>query len=198
MKIAAMILGIIGGLAGLGGAVFALFLGGIGGAFGAAGAGLIAKLGFLAIPFSILGIVGGALANTRPGTSGFLMLASALGGVISISLAYSIAAILLLSGGIFSLIESRKVQPASSQPLAAPNEEDLTTNSLPWYRRKTTWAAVAAVLILPVVFSAAAGSRSHNADLQQEVRGTIVAGPIWRRHGRRSEALRNEYFLFSF
>ena len=66
MKIAAMILGIIGGLAGLAGAVFALFLGGIGGAFGAAGAGLIAKLGFLAIPFSILGIVGGALANTRP------------------------------------------------------------------------------------------------------------------------------------
>ena len=158
MKIAAMILGIIGGLAGLVGAIFALFLGGIGGAFGAAGAGLIAKLGFLAIPFSILGIVGGALANTHPRASGFLMLASALGGVISISLAYSIAAILLLSGGIFSLIESRKVQPASSQPLAAPNEEDLTINPLPWYRRKSTWAAVSAVLILPVVFAAAAGS----------------------------------------
>ena len=159
MKIAAMILGIIGGLAGLGGAVFALFLGGIGGAFGAAGAGLIAKLGFLAIPFSILGIVGGALANTRPKASGFLMLASALGGVISISLAYSIAAILLLIGGIFSLIESRKVQPTSSQPLTAPLEKDSTaTNPILWYRRKTTWAAVAAVLILPVVFAAAAGS----------------------------------------
>ncbi len=159
MKIAAMILGIIGGLAGLTGAVFALFLGGIGGAFGAAGAGLIAKLGFLAIPFSILGIVGGALANTRPKASGFLMLASALGGVISISLAYSIAAILLLIGGIFSLMESRKVQPTSSQPLTASiEEEDLTTNPIPWYRRKTTWVAVAAVLILPVVFAAAAGS----------------------------------------
>ena len=157
MKIAAMILGIIGGLAGLAGAVFALFLGGIGGAFGAAGAGLIAKLGFLAIPFSILGIVGGALANTRPKAAGILMLASALGGVIAISLAYSIAAILLLLGGIFSLIESRKVQPTSSQPLAAPNEEDLAINPIPWYRRKTTWAAVAAVLILPVVFAAAAG-----------------------------------------
>ena len=157
MKIAAMILGIIGGLAGLTGAVFALFLGGIGGAFGAAGAGLIAKLGFLAIPFSILGIVGGALANTRPKAAGILMLASALGGVIAISLAYSIAAILLLLGGIFSLIESRKVQPTSSQPLAAPNEEDLAINPIPWYRRKTTWAAVAAVLILPVVFAAAAG-----------------------------------------
>ena len=157
MKIAAMILGIIGGLAGLVGAIFALFLGGIGGAFGAAGAGLIAKLGFLAIPFSILGIVGGALANTRPKAAGILMLASALGGVIAISLAYSIAAILLLLGGIFSLIESRKVQPTSSQPLAAPNEEDLAINPIPWYRRKTTWAAVAAVLILPVVFAAAAG-----------------------------------------
>ena len=84
MKIAAMVLGILGGLAGLGGAIVALFLGGLGSAFGAQGAGLISNLGFFAIPLSILGIVGGAMASAKPALAGKLMIASAVGGFIAI------------------------------------------------------------------------------------------------------------------
>lgn len=68
MRVAALILGIMGGLAGLGGAIFTLFVGGAGGILFASGGSLadeaetLVRLGFLAIPFALLGIIGGAIA----------------------------------------------------------------------------------------------------------------------------------------
>jgi len=44
MRLASLVLGIVGGLFGLGGAVFALFVGGLGAAFGAEGAETVTGL----------------------------------------------------------------------------------------------------------------------------------------------------------
>ena len=108
MRIASLILGIIGGLFGLGGAIFALFVGGLGSAFGAEGAETVTGLGFAAIPLSVLGIVGGALALSRPKTAAWLQLISAVGGLIAISAAYAVAFACLLVGAILAWVESRR------------------------------------------------------------------------------------------
>ncbi|WP_066638549.1 DUF4064 domain-containing protein [Desulfolucanica intricata] len=115
MKIAAMILGIIGGLAGLAGAVFALFVGGVGDAFGAQDASTVIGLGFAAIPLSILGIVGGAMTLAKPKFSGIAMLISAVGGTIAISAGYLIAGPLLLIAGIMALVANRREQTGTVQ-----------------------------------------------------------------------------------
>ncbi|MDI3328374.1 MAG: DUF4064 domain-containing protein [Alicyclobacillaceae bacterium] len=114
MQIAALVLGIIGGLAGIGGAVFALFVGGIGSAFGAEGSGTVVGLGLMAIVSSILGIVGGALAMSRPKAAGILMLVSAVAGAVFISFGYVVAFPCLLVGGILALVASRQKDAAGT------------------------------------------------------------------------------------
>lgn len=109
MRVASAILGIIGGLFGIGGALFALFAGGVASAFNAEGANTVVNLGLAAIPFGILGIVGGALGMSKPKTAGWLMLISAIGGTISISAGYILGGIMLLIGAIFAFIEGKKV-----------------------------------------------------------------------------------------
>jgi len=104
MRTGAMVLGIIGGLAGIAGAFFALLVGGLGKAFGAAEAQTVIGLGWAAIPLSLLGIVGGAMAKAKPTAAGILMLISGIGGFIAISMGYIIAGPLLVIGGVFALI----------------------------------------------------------------------------------------------
>ncbi len=108
MRIAAMILGILGGIAGVLGGGFAVTVGGLGQAFGAEGAGTVTNLGFAAVPAAILGIIGGALALSKPKIAGILMIASAVLGVIFVSAAYAIAAILLVVGGILALVTRKE------------------------------------------------------------------------------------------
>ncbi|MBC7343079.1 MAG: hypothetical protein H5U02_11685 [Clostridia bacterium] len=108
MKLAGLILGILGGLAGLVGGSMALFAGGIGSAFNAPGAETVAGLGFAAIPLAILGIVGGALAIGKPKLAAILMIISAIGGVIAISAFYSVAAILLGVGALLAFLGARE------------------------------------------------------------------------------------------
>jgi len=108
MRIAAMILGIMGGLAGLAGAIFALLVGGLGAALEAEGAQTVIGLGWAAIPLSLLGIVGGALASAKPTAAGILMLVSGIGGFVAISMGYIIGGPLLILGGIFALIGRRE------------------------------------------------------------------------------------------
>jgi hypothetical protein len=66
MRTGALVLGIIAGLAGLVSAVFALFVGGLGDAFDAKGAGTVVGLGWSALVFSLLGLVG---AGSSPKSS---------------------------------------------------------------------------------------------------------------------------------
>ena len=108
MKIAALILGIIGGIAGLIGSVMAMMLGGIGSALGGEGAGTITSLGWVALLFSIIAVVGGALAIAKPKVAGIMMLLMGVGGLICVSLGYVIAGPLLIIGGILALVGSRK------------------------------------------------------------------------------------------
>lgn len=66
MRIAALILGLIGGVIGLFAAGLALGIGAIGGATGAQGSGTVVGLGWAALALSVVGIVGGALALAKP------------------------------------------------------------------------------------------------------------------------------------
>lgn len=110
MKTAALILGIIGGIGGFVGALFALVVGGIGGVFGAEGAQTVTYLGWVAIPLSIMGIVGGAISRAKPRGAGILMLVSGIGGFIAISGGYLFGGPLLIVGGILALVASRSEQ----------------------------------------------------------------------------------------
>jgi hypothetical protein len=114
MAIAALILGIIGGIAGLVGAGFALVVGGLGSAFSASGASTVLGGAVAAVVFSVLGIVGGALSLKWPKTAGGLMLVAAVGGGIGVFVAYAVAFPLLLVGGILALVSSRSSVPVSS------------------------------------------------------------------------------------
>ncbi|MBS4007490.1 MAG: DUF4064 domain-containing protein [Clostridium sp.] len=109
MRIAALILGILGGIIGMGGGFFAALFGGLGQAFQAEGATMVTGLGLAAIPAGILGLVGGALAIARPKLAGLLMLISAVVGVILVSAAYIVASIFLVIGGIFAFIGNKEL-----------------------------------------------------------------------------------------
>ena len=171
MKIAAMVLGIIGGLAGLGGAVMALFFGGLGSAFGAHDAGLISSLGLLALPFSILGVVGGAMASAKPALAGKLMIASAIGGFISISFGYIIAAILLIIAGVLAIIEGKK------EVISIPNDakenltvEESSSTIMPWYKKKWVMILSAVLGILIVIGTVGAISgKGQDSNKKQNV-----------------------------
>lgn len=113
MRLASLILGIIGGIAGFGGAVFALFVGGVGAAFSASGSGTVVGLGLAAIFFSLLGLVGGTLALNKPKIAGIMMLIAAFGGLISVSWGYVVAFPVLLVGGILALVGQKTKVSAS-------------------------------------------------------------------------------------
>ncbi|HHW26377.1 MAG TPA: hypothetical protein GXX23_03430 [Firmicutes bacterium] len=113
MRIAALILGILGGVVGIFGGGLVSLVGGIGAALEVEGASTVTGLGFMAIPTSILGIVGGALAMSKPKTAGIMMLASAVLGVILVSAAYFFPGILLLVGGILALVGQKELETKS-------------------------------------------------------------------------------------
>lgn len=98
-----LVLGLLGGIFGFFGALFAISIGGLGAAFNLSGASDVVRLGFAAIVFSILGIVGAVLVKSKTRIAGWLMIVSAFGGLISISLAFLLSFILLLIGGIMAL-----------------------------------------------------------------------------------------------
>jgi len=102
------VLGLLGGIFGFFGALIALFVGGLGGAFGADGASTIVGLGWAAIAFSILGIVGSVVVKSKAKLGGIFMIISAIGGVISISFFYALSFVLLLIGGLMGVIKKDK------------------------------------------------------------------------------------------
>ena len=99
------VLGLIGGIFGFFGALIALMFGGIGSALGGEGASTIIGLGWLAILFSIIGIVGAALVKSKTKVGGWMMIISAVGGVISVSFAYALSFILLIIAGLMAVIK---------------------------------------------------------------------------------------------
>lgn len=112
MTIAALIIGIFGALAGFIGALFALLVGGVGAAFELEEAGTVVGLGLAAIGLSVVGLVGAALSIAKPRVAAVLMLVSAIGGLIAVSVAYVLGTILLIIAAVFAFF-GRKQRAAS-------------------------------------------------------------------------------------
>ncbi len=120
MRIAALVLGVIGGIIGLFGAGAAIAIGGVGAAVGAQNAGTAIGGGWAALALSVLGIVGAALAMAKPKLAGWLMLIAAIGGFISVFLAYIVAGPLLVIGGLLALF-AKKSHPVTAQVAGPAN-----------------------------------------------------------------------------
>ena len=108
-RIIEFVLGLIGGIFGIIGPLIALAIG----SFGTqvmhdASSATISYLGWLAIVFSILGIVGSVVVRHKPRLGGVFMLVSAIGGVISISFFYALSFVLLLIAGLMGLLMKDK------------------------------------------------------------------------------------------
>jgi hypothetical protein len=106
MAIAALILGIVGGLLGLLLAVFGYGLAAIAGAAGASGAGLFK---FLVIVIPVASLVGGGMAIAKPLIGGILMLISAVLVLALFGFNFFTFLSVVLSGvgGILALIASQ-------------------------------------------------------------------------------------------
>jgi len=99
------VLGLLGGIFGFIGAIIAMFIGGIGSVLGAEDASTVIGLGWLAILFAIIGIVGAALVRNKTKLGGLFMIVSAVGGVISVSFGYALAFVLLIIAGLMAVIK---------------------------------------------------------------------------------------------
>ncbi len=99
------VLGLLGGIFGFFGALLALAFGGIGGALGAEGASTVVGLGWVAILFAILAIVGAAIVKSKPKLGGGFMIVSSVGGLVCISFAWAISFVLLLIAGLMAVIK---------------------------------------------------------------------------------------------
>jgi len=111
----AMVLGITGGVFGILGGVIAMLIGGVGSAFEAEGASTVGWLGIAAVFIGVAGIVGGALARSRPTTSAGIQLFAAVTGVIAVSAAWALAGPLLAFGALFAFL-GRHVTAAATPP----------------------------------------------------------------------------------
>ncbi|MBE3556190.1 MAG: hypothetical protein IMW91_03825 [Firmicutes bacterium] len=114
MRVTALILGILGGITGLIAVIFVLFVEGIGHVFQAEGAETVLRLGWAAIPLSIVGIVGGGLSLGKPTVFRILQLISGIGGLIVISLFFIPATIMLVVGAVLAFFGRKEVSPKSS------------------------------------------------------------------------------------
>ena len=104
MRIAALIVGIIGSIAAFAGALFALFFGAVGTAIDAEGGAEVTGLGFGALLMSIVALVGAALAMGKPRLAAALMAISAVAGLILVSFAYVLGTVLLLIAALLAFL----------------------------------------------------------------------------------------------
>ena len=104
-RTAEFVLGLLGGIFGFFASIFALAVGGVGSAFNASGASTIVGLGWSAMLFSIVGIVGAALVKNKTKLGSWLMIVSAVAGLILISFFYILPFVLLLTGGLIGLLK---------------------------------------------------------------------------------------------
>lgn len=106
---------IIGGVFGIISSILAMFIGGVGSAFSADGADQVVALGFVAMLFSILGIVAGSISKNKQKLSGWLLLVAGIGGFISISMFYIISAILFVVSGLMGILAKKNTVQVERQ-----------------------------------------------------------------------------------
>ncbi|MFU0789180.1 DUF4064 domain-containing protein [Cerasibacillus sp. JNUCC 74] len=105
MRTTEFVLGLIGGIFGFIGAILALFIGGVDAAFSDTGTSDVIGLGWAAFIFSALAIVGSVVVKSKAKVGGVLLLISAIGGLISISMFYLISAILIGIAGLMGVFK---------------------------------------------------------------------------------------------
>jgi hypothetical protein len=121
MRTGAIVIGIIVGLAALVSAVLALMVGGLGAAVEAEGASQIIGLGWSALAFSLLGLIGAALWIAKPQLAALIMATAGVAIVFSISIVAVIARPLFLVRRLWAEFGMRpKVRP---EPKEAPSGE---------------------------------------------------------------------------
>jgi hypothetical protein len=105
-RVVELLLGLFGGISGLFGAFLVIGMGRLGEASEVPEASDFIVLGYAAIVFSIIGIIGAVLVMSKTKTAGWLMIISAYGGLISTSFSFLLPFMLVLFGGIKTLRES--------------------------------------------------------------------------------------------
>ncbi|AWB46845.1 hypothetical protein DCC85_06670 [Paenibacillus sp. CAA11] len=103
-------MGLVAGIFGIISSIIALMIGGVDAAFSSSGTSSVTGLGYAALLFSILGIVGAAMTKSKPKLAGWLMLVSGVGGFISVSMFYIISAVLFVVGGFMGILAKKKDQ----------------------------------------------------------------------------------------
>jgi len=120
-----LVMGIIGGIFGIIASILAMTLGGLVTVFGADGSSVVG-LGFVAMLFSILGIVGSAISKNRTKLAGYFLLISGIGGFICISWFWIITGILFIISGLMGILsKGNKTNSASVEPTVKPESEQL-------------------------------------------------------------------------
>ena len=115
MRTGAIALGITAGLAGLVSAGLALTVGGVGAAFEAQGASQIIGLGWSALGFSLLGLIGAALWIAKPQLAPLIMAAAGVAIVFSISMFAVIARPLFLVAALLGRVRQEAQGPPRTQ-----------------------------------------------------------------------------------
>jgi len=114
MRVGALVVGLIGSLWGIAAAVTTALFGGLAEAFETEGASTITGLGAAAVLVSIVGLVGAAIALSKPKAGGIMMIIAAVLGIILTSAMYVLPGLLLLVGGILALIGQRELKKQAS------------------------------------------------------------------------------------
>ena len=102
MRIAALIIGVIGGIFGLISVIFGFTVAGLGSATEAEGAGTMMNLVFAGLVFCLLGFLGSGLVMAKPLAGAIILLVSALGALISMSFFAIIVSPLFLIAAILA------------------------------------------------------------------------------------------------
>jgi hypothetical protein len=124
-RVGEMVLTIIGGIFGIIGGTIALAVGGVQSAVHSGGTN-VAINGGVAIGFSALALVAAFFVSSKSKLAGWLLLASAIAGLIAISFFYILPFILLLIAGLMCLLRGRKLKHNSNassrntQPILNP------------------------------------------------------------------------------
>ena len=116
-RVGEVTLSILGGVFGVLGGLFAVMFGGVQSAVGgAANSSNVGVNGWFAILFATLALVAIFYISSKPKVAGWMLVVSAIGGLISISFFYVLSFILLLIAGIMCLTRGRDKK---EQPLKA-------------------------------------------------------------------------------
>ncbi|MHB1325504.1 MAG: zinc-ribbon domain-containing protein [Thermoleophilia bacterium] len=104
MRIAALILGIVGGTMGIIFSFIAMTVGGAAGTLGSSKGESLAFLGFISFMLAVTGIVGGALSNKKPQASYIMLIGPGVLGFFCIQGGWTLAGIPFIIGGILEFI----------------------------------------------------------------------------------------------